>query len=393
VKAKGQVFDRAVVIVLDSVGAGAMPDAASFGDPGADTLGHIRDAVGLTVPVMADLGLARLYRGIGERGALTGASGRMGERSNGKDTTVGHWEMVGVVSEQAFPTYPQGFPPEVLEPFERAIGRGVLAFGPYSGTDVIRDHGPEHLRTGKPIIYTSGDSVFQLAAHEELVPPQQLWDWCKKARAILTGKHQVGRVIARPFVGTAEKGFTRTANRHDYAIPPTGPTLLDRLLERGLRVEAIGKISDIYCDRGISRSQSSRSNEHGVEQTLELIGRRGDEALVFTNLVEFDSLYGHRRDPRGYRDCLQAFDAALPRLLAALGPRDALFVTADHGNDPTYRGTDHTREYVPLLAGGPTIRAADLGVRDSFADLGATLAQNFGIDGLAGRSFLELIAA
>jgi phosphopentomutase len=391
--AKGQLFDRAVVIVLDSVGAGETPDAATFGDAGADTLGHIRDQVGLTVPNMSKVGLSRLYTGIGERGAPTGASGRMAEKSNGKDTTVGHWEMVGLVCEQAFPTYPDGFPPEVLEPFARAIGRGVLAYGPYSGTDVIRDHGPEHVRTGKPIIYTSGDSVFQLAAHEEVVPPEQLWDWCKKARAILQGKHRVGRVIARPFVGSEAKGWTRTANRHDYAIDPTGPTLLDRLVERGHRIEAVGKISDIYCGRGISRSQSSQSNVHGIEQTLELLGRRGDEALVFTNLVEFDSLYGHRRDPAGYRDCLQAFDAALPKLVAALGPRDALFVTADHGNDPTYRGTDHTREHVPLLVAGAMVGAVDLGVRESFADLGATLAENFGVRLEAGRSFLDELAA
>jgi phosphopentomutase len=389
----GLVFDRAVVIVLDSVGCGATPDAAAFGDAGADTLGHIRDAVGLSVPAMARAGLSRILSGIGERGAPTGASGRMAEKSNGKDTTVGHWEMVGLVCEQAFPTYPGGFPPEVLEPFARAIGRGVLAYGPYSGTDVIRDHGPEHVKTGKPIIYTSGDSVFQLAAHEEVIPPAQLWDMCKKARAILQGRHRVGRVIARPFVGTAEAGYTRTANRHDYAIDPTGPTLLDRLVERGRRVEAIGKISDIYCGRGISRSQSSLSNAHGIEQTLELIGKRGDEALIFTNLVEFDSHYGHRRDPQGYRDCLQAFDAALPGIIAALGPKDALFVTADHGNDPTFRGTDHTREHVPLLAAGACVAAADLGTRESFADLGATLAENFGVTLPAGRSFLDELAA
>lgn len=391
--AKGQVFDRAVVIVLDSVGCGAMPDAARFGDAGADTLGHIRDRVGLRVPELADVGLSRLLPGIGERGAPRGASGRMAEKSNGKDTTVGHWEMVGLVCEQAFPTYPQGFPPEVLDAFSRAIGRGVLAYGPYSGTDVIRDHGPEHVRTGKPIIYTSGDSVFQLAAHEDVIPPAQLWDMCKKARAILQGPHRVGRVIARPFVGTAEKGFTRTANRHDYAVEPTGPTLLDRLVGKGLAVEAVGKISDIYCARGISRSQTSESNAHGVAQTLELIGRRGDEALVFTNLVEFDSHYGHRRDPAGYRDCLQAFDAALPSLLAALGPRDALFVTADHGNDPTFRGTDHTREFVPLLVAGQPVAPVDLGTRETFADLGATLAQNFGVQVDAGRSFLDELAA
>ncbi|MCO5169675.1 MAG: phosphopentomutase [Planctomycetes bacterium] len=390
--AKGQVFDRAVVIVLDSVGCGAMPDAARFGDAGADTLGHIRDAVGLSVPVMADLGLSRLLAGVGERGEPTGASGRMAERSNGKDTTVGHWEMVGIVSEQAFPTYPEGFPPEVLEPIERAIGRRFLAFGPYSGTDVIRDHGAEHVKTGRPIVYTSGDSVFQVAAHEEVIPPEELWRLCQTARALLDGPHRVGRVIARPFVGTPERGFTRTANRHDYSVPPPAPTLLDRLHGRGDAVVAVGKIADIYDGRGITRALGSKSNVDGIQQTLDLLGARGDEALVFTNLVEFDSLYGHRRDPAGYRDCLQAFDAALPRLVEALGPRDALFITADHGNDPTYRGTDHTREYVPVLAAGPTVRPADLGTLESFADLGATLAENFGVEVAAGRSFLGRIA-
>lgn len=391
--AKGQVFDRAVVIVLDSVGCGAMPDAARFGDEGADTLGHIRDAVGLTVPVMAGLGLSRVVPGVGEGAdAPRGASGRMAERSNGKDTTVGHWEMVGIVSEQAFPTYPDGFPPEVLEPFERAIGRKVLAFGPYSGTDVIRDHGAEHVRTGSPIIYTSGDSVFQVAAHEEVIPPEDLWKMCEVARKLLDGPHRVGRVIARPFVGDPQKGFTRTANRHDYSVPPPSPTLLDRLTAKGDAVLSVGKISDIYDGRGITRSFASKSNDDGIDQTLRLIGARGDEALVFTNLVEFDSHYGHRRNPEGYRDCLQAFDAALPRLLAALGPRDALFITADHGNDPTFKGTDHTREFVPVLVGGPAIRAADLGTLDSFADLGATLAENFGVEVAAGRSFLGQIA-
>lgn len=391
--AKGQLFDRAVVIVLDSVGCGAMPDAARFGDEGADTLGHIRDAVGLNVPVMAGLGLSRVVPGVGEGpDAPRGASGRMAERSNGKDTTVGHWEMVGIVSEQAFPTYPQGFPPEVIEPFERAIGRKVLAFGPYSGTDVIRDHGAEHMRTGRPIVYTSADSVFQVAAHEEVIPPEELWRICEVARKLLDGPHRVGRVIARPFVGDPERGFTRTANRHDYSVPPPAPTLLDRLAARGDAVLSVGKISDIYDGRGIARSFPSKSNADGIEQTLRLIGARGDEALVFTNLVEFDSNYGHRRNPEGYRDCLQAFDAALPRLLAALGPRDALFITADHGNDPTFKGTDHTREFVPVLVGGPMIRPADLGTLDSFADLGATLAENFGVEVGAGRSFLSAIA-
>lgn len=390
--ASGKVFDRAVVVVLDSVGCGAMPDAASFGDAGADTLGHIRDAVGLHVPNMARLGLGRIVHGVGEAGDFAGASARMAERSNGKDTTVGHWEMVGVVSEQAFPTYPDGFPREVLDPFEAAIGRKVLAFGPYSGTDVIRDHGPEHLRTGSPIIYTSGDSVFQVAAHEDVIPPRELWRMCELARGLLQGKHRVGRVIARPFVGSPEKGFTRTANRHDYSIPPPSPTLLDRLTARGDKVHAVGKISDIYDGRGITTTVSSKSNAQGVEQTLALIGKRGDEALIFTNLVDFDSQYGHRRDPRGYRDCLQAFDAALPSLVAALGPRDALFITADHGNDPTYRGTDHTREYVPLLAAGQPVRSTDLGTLGSFADLGATLAENFGVQVAAGTSFLGRVA-
>lgn len=387
--ARGAAFDRAVVVVLDSVGCGAMPDAARFGDAGADTLGHIRDAVGLTLPNLAALGLARVTPGIGERDAPVAASGRMAERSEGKDTTVGHWEMVGLVSSQPFPTYPRGFPPEVLEPFERAIGRGVIALGPCSGTDAIRDHGAEHVATGRPIVYTSADSVFQVAAHEDVIPPRELWAMCATARRILDGPHRVARVIARPFVGSAEAGFTRTANRHDYSIPPTGPTVLDALAERGLRTVGLGKIGDIYDMRGIADSTPTRSNAHGVALTRERLTARGDEAIVFTNLVEFDSHFGHRRDPVGYRDCLQAFDAALPGLLADLGPRDALFVTADHGNDPTYPGTDHTREHVPILVAGPGVRPVDLGTRTSFADLGATIADNFGLAWPVGRSFLR----
>ncbi|MBI3722536.1 phosphopentomutase [bacterium] len=391
--ARGKLFDRAVVIVLDSVGAGALPDAARFGDEGADTLGHIRDSVGLKMPALSRLGLGRFVRGIDSNdGKFTGASGRMSELSNGKDTLVGHWEMIGVVSEQAFPTYPEGFPRDLIERFERAIGRGVLGNTVASGTDIIEKLGAEHVRTGKPIVYTSADSVFQVAAHEETIPLAELYRICEKARGLLTGEHRVARVIARPFTGSAGTGFQRTPRRHDYAVAPPAGTLLDLLSKKGEEVVSVGKIRDIFDGQGIGRASSTVSNADGIARTIELVRARGKEAIVFTNLVDFDMLYGHRRDPKGYKGALEELDRAVPELAAALSPRDAVFVTADHGNDPTFRGTDHTREHVPIVAFGKNVRPVDLGVRGSFADLGQTIAENFGLAIPVGKSFLSEIA-
>ncbi|HZV01847.1 MAG TPA: phosphopentomutase [Planctomycetota bacterium] len=388
----GKLFDRAVVVVLDSVGAGALPDAARFGDEGSDTLGHIRDKAGLAMPVLGTMGLGRFVRGIGEKKDFTGASARLAEVSNGKDTLVGHWEMVGVVSKVPFRTYPEGFPKELISKFEKKIGRGVLGNKVASGTEIIAELGAEHVKTGKPIVYTSADSVFQVAAHEEVIPLDELYKICAAARELLVGEHQVARVIARPFVGSAEKGFTRTPHRHDYAVTPPAGTLLDQLAKRGDEVVSVGKIRDIFDGQGIGRASSTESNRQGMEKTIELTKEHGHEAMVFTNLVDFDMLYGHRRDVPGYKRSLEELDALMPALVSALGPRDALFVTADHGNDPTFRGTDHTREYVPLVVYGKNVRPVDLGVRRSFADLGQTIADNFGLKIAAGESFLGAIS-
>src|SRR5581483_6717405 len=315
----------------------------------------------------------------------------MSEVSNGKDTLVGHWEMIGVVSKLPFRTYSDGFPKDLIERFEKKIGRGVLGNKVASGTDILVELGAEHVKTGRPIVYTSADSVFQVAAHEAVIPLDELYRICKAARELLVGEHQVARVIARPFVGSAEKGFTRTPHRHDYAVAPPRGTLLDQLGARGDEVVSVGKIRDIFDGQGIGRAFSTESNAHGMKTTIDLAKAHGPEAILFTDLVDFDMLYGHRRDAPGYKKCLEEFDRMLPELAAALGPRDALFVTADHGNDPTFKGTDHTREYVPLVAHGPSVKPVDLGVRRSFADLGQTLAENFGLRIGAGESFLAAI--
>lgn len=391
---EGKLFKRAVVIVLDSVGAGALPDAADFGDEGSDTLGNIRDHVGLCLPELGRMGLSRIVPGVDPDDAreFSGASGKMAEQSAGKDTITGHWEMAGIVNRQPFPTFPDGFPDRILDPFRQACGREVIGNKAASGTVILEELGEEHMRSGALIVYTSADSVFQIAAHEEIVPIAEQYRICEQARAILQGSDRMARVIARPFIGDAEAGFTRTANRHDYAVPPPGPTLLDLICEGGGEVVGVGKIQDIYDGHGVPVSHRTKDNAHGVEKTLELLAAGGGESLLFVNLVDFDQLYGHRRNPVGYRDCLQAFDAALPRIRAAMREDDALFITADHGNDPTFKGTDHTREYVPLIAAGAAIRPADLGATSSFADLGQTIADNFGLELSAGRSFLAKLA-
>jgi phosphopentomutase len=383
---------KVLLLVCDSFGVGEAPDAAAYGDQGSDTIGNTARAVGgIDAPNLADLGLGLLTDapGIEPRARPGTAHGKMRERSAGKDTTTGHWEVAGLIVERPFPTYPDGFPPEVIEPFERAVGTKVLGNRPASGTEIIEELGEEHLRTGRPIVYTSADSVFQIAAHKDVVPLDRLYAWCRVARRILDGDHRVGRVIARPFVGRPG-AFTRTHERRDFSVEPFGPTYLDRITERGVPVYGVGKIPDIFDGRGLTESEHSESNEHGVALTIDYLSR-GD-VLVVTNLVDFDTKYGHRNDVEGYARSVEVFDRRVPDLVDAVGD-GLLFLTGDHGCDPTDESTDHTREHTPVLVAGGGLggRApVDLGVRDTFADLGATVASVFGVpagDGLAGTSF------
>ncbi|MBQ9745263.1 MAG: phosphopentomutase [Clostridia bacterium] len=380
---------RLFLIVLDSVGIGALPDAEKFGDAGADTMGRISESKNFCVPNLLSLGLGNI-EGLGYLGAAQkplAAHGRCAERSMGKDTTIGHWEIAGLVSEVPLPTYPCGFPEDVISAFEKATGRGVLCNKPYSGTDVIRDYGEEHLRTGALIVYTSGDSVFQIAAHEAVVPVETLYEYCRAARKILTGKHGVGRVIARPFTG--EPGaFTRTADRRDFSLEPHGATMADELAAAGLDVISVGKISDIFAGRGITEAVTAHGNEEGMAAAMAL-AERDFNGLCFINLVDFDMKYGHRNDIDGYAAALSRFDAWLPGFTAKLGDDDLLIITADHGCDPGDASTDHTREYTPLLAFGKGVKPAPLGTRASFADIAATAEEFFGVKGgISGESFL-----
>ena len=384
-------FRRAVVVVCDGLGVGEAPDAAAFGDQGADTLGHVLASREVLIPHLRELGLGNLpptYAGA--RVAKTrGAFGKMAEQSAGKDTATGHWEMMGLVTPEPFRVYPEGFPPALVAAFEERIGRKSLGNKAASGTEILKEMGEEHLRTGFPILYTSGDSVFQVAAHEELVPPEELYRWCRIGYELACLQYGVLRVIARPFVGTKSADFKRTPNRRDFPVPPAGETLLDRLVARGWPVFGVGKIEDIFTGRGITGAVHTKSDADGVDQTLAAL-KGQDRGLVFTNLVDFDTLYGHRNDVAGFARNLELLDARIPELLAALGPDDVLILTADHGCDPSDVSTDHTREHVPLLVAGPAVRPVDLGVRPSFADLGATLAENFGVGPLAaGTSFLD----
>ena len=383
--------DRVFLTVLDSVGVGELPDADAYGDRGSDTLGNISRAVPLRLPTLRSLGLPRVARidGMVPVDAPLGAFGRMAERSPGKDSVTGHWEIAGIVLDRAFPTFPHGFPPEVIAEFERRIGRPTIGNYAASGTAIIDELGPEHIRTGQPIVYTSADSVFQIAAHEAVIPVPELYRICEIAFELVGKGMNVGRVIARPFVG--EPGsFTRTANRHDYALAPAGITLLDRLTDAGHRVHAIGKIKDLFAGRGITTSVHTKSDDEGVD-AIEAAMATSQPGLVFTNLVDFDTQYGHRNDVAGYAANLERFDARLARLLPRLRDRDLLFITADHGNDPTTPSTDHAREHVPVLAVGACVRAgADIGTRSTFADLGQTIAEIFGVNPLAhGTSFLR----
>ena len=384
------MFDRVVLIVLDSVGMGEMPDAAAWGDAGADTLGHVCESRMVRLPNLQSLGLGnvRPLDGVPPVEQPRGSYGRCAMRSNGKDTTTGHWELAGIILEQAFPTYPQGFPPEVLERFVAATGvPGVLGNVAASGTEIIKELGAQHVQTGKPIVYTSADSVFQIAAHEEVIPVARLYEMCEAAREVLRGEHEVGRVIARPFIG-APGQFTRTENRHDYAVPPPRENLLVALSEQGLDVVCIGKIASIYDSQGATADLTAKNNDQSINQTLRAL-RDDTRGLIFSNLVDFDMLFGHRRDVEGYARALEHFDERLPEIEAALSDGDLLIITADHGNDPTYRGTDHTREYVPLLVCGKQSRAGvNLGTRQSLADIGQTVADNFGLQLAAGESFL-----
>ena len=387
------VFTRVIVLVLDSVGIGALPDAATYGDEGSDTLGHIAAQVPLRVPALRSLGLGRLVPLGGVSPPTSGAFGRMAEVSAGKDSVTGHWELMGLVLDRPFPTFPAGFPAELIAEFERRIGRKTLGNVVASGTEIIERLGPEHVATGMPIVYTSADSVFQIAAHEDVIPVDDQYRICKIAFDLVARGVGVGRVIARPFVG-APGTFTRTANRHDYALDPTGETLLDWLTRCGVTVTAIGKTGDLFAGRGITRSIPTSSDADGVTKLQAAMSDTSD-GLIFANFVDFDTLFGHRNDVVGYAANLERFDEHLTGVLAGLRERDLLMVTADHGNDPSTPSTDHSREYVPLLATGTQVRpGADLGTRTSFADLGQTIADNFGVGPLAhGTSFLDEIVA
>jgi phosphopentomutase len=387
-------FSRVILIVLDSVGCGELPDAAAYGDEGSDTLGHIARDAGLAIPNLRALGLDRVAS-IGSPAAAAapcGAHGRMAEASAGKDSVTGHWEMMGIVLDRPFPTFPAGFPPDIIAEFERRIGCGTIGNVVASGTEIIDRLGAEHIRTAKPIVYTSADSVFQVAAHEAVIPIAEQYRICEAAFDLVGKGIGVGRVIARPFVGSPGS-FKRTTNRHDYALPPFADTLLDLLSRTGLPVVSVGKVSDLFAGRGVTRSIPTVSDDDGVNRVLEVMGDTS-RGLIFANLVDFDTHYGHRNDVAGYAANLERFDRRLPAILERLRDDDLLAITADHGNDPTTPSTDHSREQVPLLLTGRRIRPADLGTRATFADLGQTLAAVFAVGPLAhGTSFLgDLVA-
>ncbi|HEY7056391.1 MAG TPA: phosphopentomutase [Vicinamibacterales bacterium] len=388
-------FDRVILVVLDSVGVGELPDADAYGDRGSDTLGNISRAVPLSLPTLRTLGLPRVARvqGMAPLDRPRGAFGRMAERSAGKDSVTGHWELTGIVLSRAFPTFPRGFPRQLIDAFEAQIGRRTLGNKAASGTVIIDELGPEHIRTGSPIVYTSADSVFQIAAHEEVIPVPELYRICEIAYELAAEGMGIGRVIARPFIGRPG-GFKRTANRHDYALPPSGTTLLDALKAAGHTVFAIGKIQDLFAGRGITAAVHTSSDDHGVDE-IEAAMAAIPAGLIFANLVDFDTVYGHRNDPAGYAANLERFDARLAGLLPKLRTRDLLIITADHGNDPTTASTDHAREYVPVFAVGEHVKpGVDLGTRDTFADLGQTVAEVFGVGPLTnGTSFLREIVS
>lgn len=382
---------RIFLFVLDSVGIGELPDAAEYGDAGTNTLAAAATSPYFHMPNMKKLGLFNID-GVScyektDRPEATIA--RMKESSKGKDTTIGHWEIAGIVSDKPLPTYPNGFPQELLDAYCEKTGRGVLCNKPYSGTEVIKDYGDEHVKTGALIVYTSADSVFQVAAHEEVVPLEELYQCCHQARELLQGEHGVGRVIARPFIGTSGN-YTRTAHRHDYSLPPQGVTMLDLLKDAGRDVIAVGKINDIFAGRGITEYTYTESNADGIDKTLAMM-EKDFHGLCFTNLVDYDMLYGHRRDIDGYAKALSYFDEKLPEFLSGMGEDDVLMVTADHGCDPSYKlSTDHTREYTPFVMYGKKIKPVNYGTRDTFADIAATVLDLLGVDGkVHGTSLLD----
>jgi phosphopentomutase len=387
----GTEFKRVIWIVLDSVGIGELPDAAEYGDVGRNTLGHIAESRPLKLPNLVELGLANIARlkDLAPTATPSGAYGKGATHSPGKDTTTGHWEMAGIWLAQAFPVYKQGFPLEVMDEFEKRIGRKTIGNKPASGTEILKELGEEHVRTGKPIVYTSGDSVFQIAAHEDVISIAELYRMCEIAREILDGPHRVGRVIARPFTGTAGN-FTRTSRRHDYAVDPPKPMLMDVLAEKNVPVLGIGKIHDIYNGRGLEKYVTTKSNVDGMERLSAALRERPD-GLIFCNLVDFDMLYGHRKDVEGFAKSLEEFDALLADFLRLLTRADLLMITADHGcdPDPRWETTDHSREYVPIVAYSPGCGAGvNLGTRATLADMGQTIAENFGGKILHGSSFL-----
>ena len=385
---------RSIVIVCDSLGVGELPDAKDFGDEGSNTLGHVLQAENPNLPTLARLGLLHTLPEPATRETPQSAFGRMAEVSAGKDTTTGHWEMMGLVVKDPFRTYPHGFPPEVIAEYEKRIGRKVLGNKPASGTVILDELGEEHMRTGAPIVYTSADSVFQVAAHEDVIPIEELWRICAVARELMRGEHNIGRIIARPFLGPAKGAFKRTANRKDFSVKPTGETVVERASKNGKRVVGLGKIADIFDRIGIDEEIRTESNSDGMRKTIDLI-RESNADFIFTNLVDFDSKYGHRNDAPGYAKALETFDQELAGLLQTMRADDLLFITADHGCDPTDVSTDHTREYVPMLVAGPAItEQKPLGTRTTFADLGATICEYLGVPtkGLAGTSVLGELA-
>jgi phosphopentomutase len=379
---------------MDSLGVGALPDAERFGDVGVNTLNNIaKNVSSFKIPNLVNLGIGNLegVTDIESSNQVLGAYGRSMEVSNGKDTTMGHWEIAGLNISEPFNTYPDGFPEEIIKPFEEQTGRKVLCNKPASGTVVIEEYGQQHVETGDLIVYTSADSVFQIAAHEEIVPIETLYEYCEIAREMLMGKHQVARVIARPFIGQAGS-FERTANRHDYSLKPFDKTVLDNLKEAGKDVIAVGKIVDIFDGEGITESVHTKSNMDGVDQTLRYM-KEDNDGLIFTNLVDFDAKFGHRRNIEGYRDAIEEFDARLPEIMAAMKDDDILMLSADHGNDPSHVGTDHTREYIPILVYGKGIKSnTNMGTRETFADIAATIADVLQVKApINGKSFYDII--
>lgn len=388
-------FKRITVIVLDGVGCGEAPDAADYGDVGSDSLGNVSRAVGgLNCPNLGRLGLGRVtdIEGVPVSLHEIGGAGKCQPASEGKDTVTGHWELMGIHLEHPFPVYPDGFPSEIIRMFEEKTARGALANKAASGTEVIKEFGAEHLRTGKPIVYTSADSVFQIATHENVISVVDLYEICEQCRAFLVGERGVGRVIARPFIGDEESGFTRTSRRKDFPLLPATPTMMQKLVAAGKEVWSIGKIDDIFGHQGITHKNHTTDNAGGAKAILNSL-EKDFEGLLFANLIEFDMIFGHRNDPRGYADALEAFDRALPLISERMSDDDLGIISADHGVDPTTPGTDHSREYVPLLAFGPKLRATvDLGIRETLSDVAATIAENFGLEPpLAGESFLRRI--